>query len=91
MTAALARQPVEEIICLAAEHKDFGVSREDYFRTNEYGTRVICEAASRAGVRKIVFYSSVAVYGNAPFFTNEDTKPEPSGPYGASSLPAKKS
>ncbi|HDY89614.1 MAG TPA: NAD-dependent epimerase/dehydratase family protein [bacterium] len=43
-------------------------------RINEEGTRNICEIALSAGVKKIVYISSVAVYGpNPPQNVNEET------------------
>jgi GlcNAc-P-P-Und epimerase len=86
VNAVLAENPCDAIICLAAEHRDFGVEREAYFKTNEYGTKVICDAAAKYGIKKIVFFSSVAVYGNAATVTTEQTAPAPTSPYGASKL-----
>jgi nucleoside-diphosphate-sugar epimerase len=84
-----ASQP-EIIVSLAAEHKDFGINREDYFKTNEYGTQVICEAATKYGIKKIVFYSSVAVYGGNTEPSNEQMPPNPNLPYGESKLAGEK-
>jgi GlcNAc-P-P-Und epimerase len=84
--AVLAKNPFAAIICLAAEHRDFGIERDAYFKTNEYGTRVICDAATRNGVKKIVFFSSMAVYGNTTTPTTEETPAVPVSPYGASKL-----
>jgi nucleoside-diphosphate-sugar epimerase len=39
-----------------------------------------------AGIRELCFYSSVAVYGDAPEPRTERTTPAPAGPYGASKL-----
>ena len=83
---ALSPGDFDGIICLAAEHKDFGPSEGDYFRVNEHGTRMICEAASKSGVHQIVFFSSVAVYGPLEQPTTEATQPRPILPYGASKL-----
>ena len=80
----------ETIIALAAEHKDFGVDRESYFLTNEYGTENICKAASKAGVKSIIFYSSVAVYGNNKTPSTESMEPKPNLPYGESKLAGEK-
>jgi len=76
---------VECIIHLAAAHKDFGISREQYFKVNEEGTRNLLQCASALNIKEFVYYSSVAVYGNqqAP---NEDVNPHPSNPYGESKL-----
>jgi GlcNAc-P-P-Und epimerase len=83
---ALTQHPCDAIIALAAEHRDFGIAHDDYFRTNEHGTRMICEAAAKTGVKKIVFLSSVAVYGGTSAPTSEATPPAPATPYGASKL-----
>lgn len=78
------------IISLAAEHKDFGISKESYFKTNEYGTKVICEAATKYNIKKIVFYSTVAVYGDNIVPSTEESIPSPTNPYGASKLAGEK-
>lgn len=82
----LSSRPFDTIICLAAEHRDFGIPRQSYFDTNAEGTRQICAAANRHGVKKIVFYSSVAVYGPVATCSTEATTPAPVTPYGASKL-----
>lgn len=84
-----ASQP-DVIVSLAAEHKDFGINREAYFKTNEYGTEVICQAASKHGIKKIVFYSSVAVYGANKEPSTEQMPPNPNLPYGESKLAGEK-
>ncbi len=78
---------IDTIIHLAAEHKDFGVTEVEYFKVNEQGTKVLLEEASKSGIKKFIFYSSVAVYG-AQSGTTEDTPPAPNNPYGASKLAA---
>lgn len=83
---AIAEYGCDMIISLAAEHKDFGITRADYFKTNEYGTQVICDAATKFGIKKIIFYSSVAVYGDNTTPSDENMKPNPSNPYGESKL-----
>lgn len=87
---ALKGRKIDFIISLAAKHHDFGVGHDEYFDTNEDGTRVICEAASEAGIDKIVFFSSVAVYGIRPEISTEQMDPLPDGPYGASKLAGEK-
>ncbi|MDF1694612.1 MAG: NAD-dependent epimerase/dehydratase family protein [Saprospiraceae bacterium] len=84
LNTALALHPCSMILALAAEHKDFGLSEEEYFKTNEFGTENICKAAEKAGITKIVFYSSVAVYGNNTLPSTEEMPPNPNLPYGAS-------
>ena len=83
-------QDIDTIINLAAEHQDFGISREEYFHTNEGGSKMVCLAASRYGIQNIIFYSSVAVYGDNPFPSYEEKQPNPSNDYGASKLAAEK-
>ena len=78
---------IDAVIHLAAEHKDFGVSEEEYFTVNEHGTKVILDCATEAGIEKIIFFSSVAVYGKIEKAT-ETTAPTPSTSYGASKLAA---
>ncbi|MCX6120424.1 MAG: NAD-dependent epimerase/dehydratase family protein [Ignavibacteriales bacterium] len=84
-----AMKDVDTMIHLAAEHKDFGVAESDYFRVNEQGTRAILEEASNANIKKLIFYSSVAVYG-AQSNTTEETPPVPNNHYGASKLAAER-
>jgi GlcNAc-P-P-Und epimerase len=88
--AVLAQYPIDTIINLAAEHKDFGIDEAAYFKTNEQGTRNVCEAATQFGIKKIVFFSSVAVYGNNQTPSNEAMPPAPNMPYGASKWAAEK-
>lgn len=61
-----------------------------YREVNVLGTRGLAEAAVRAGVRRIVFVSSIAVNGSAtgerPFFAED--APNPVGAYACSKLEA---
>jgi nucleoside-diphosphate-sugar epimerase len=77
----------DTIIHLAAEHKDFGISKEEYFNVNVNGTQVLLDEASEQNIKKFIFYSSVAVYGsNQP--SSDSTIPQPNNYYGASKLKA---
>lgn len=87
---ALARGGIEMILSLAAKHHDFGVGHDEYFDTNEDGTKVLCEVASDFGIKKITFFSSVAVYGIRQEITTELTEPKPDSPYGESKLAGEK-
>lgn len=87
---ALATQDCDTILSLAAEHKDFGISRDDYFKTNEFGTKVLCDAATKKGIKNFIFYSSVAIYGNNTTPSDEEMTPNPSNHYGASKLAGEK-
>jgi nucleoside-diphosphate-sugar epimerase len=87
---AIETSQPEVIVSLAAEHKDFGINREAYFKTNECGTEIICNAATKYGIKRIVYYSSVAVYGGNTEPSNEEMPPNPNLPYGESKLAGEK-
>jgi UDP-glucose 4-epimerase len=56
---------------------------EDCARINTEGMRRVLEAAAQAGVKKLAFSSSAAVYGNNPTVPKLETMPpEPISPYG---------
>ncbi|QNO37029.1 UDP-glucose 4-epimerase GalE [Protaetiibacter sp. SSC-01] len=73
-----------------AGFKYAGVSVERPLHTyqqNVEGTRVLLAAMAEAGVDKIVFSSSAAVYGNTDQdLVTEDTPKNPTSPYGESKL-----
>jgi UDP-glucose 4-epimerase len=59
--------------------------------TNVVGTRKVLEAATRAGVKRVVFASSCAIYGNEPTMPkNESLPPAPASPYAESKLVGEK-
>lgn len=74
------------IINLAAAHHDFGITREGYFDVNENGMQVICDVASKNNISDIIFYSSVAVYGESKTASDENSLTTPSNDYGDSKL-----
>lgn len=54
----------------------------EYWSTNVEGTVHVLRAAADAGVRRVVFVSSAAVYGDAPEMPKvESMKPAPASPY----------
>jgi UDP-glucose 4-epimerase len=60
---------------------------ERYYRTNVGGTLNLLEAMSAAGVPRLVFSSTCAVYGEPDQIPiAESTLPQPVNPYGASKL-----
>ncbi|HTE29724.1 MAG TPA: NAD(P)-dependent oxidoreductase [Chryseolinea sp.] len=83
---AIQGNDIKTILSLAAKHHDFGIGHDEYFDTNEDGTRVICEAASAYDIKEIVFFSSVAVYGISENISTETMSPLPDSPYGRSKL-----
>lgn len=57
------------------------------FRLNVEGTHAVAEAARRGAVKRLVFASSAAVYGNTKEMpVKEDTAPSPISPYGSAKL-----
>ncbi|MBX3358601.1 MAG: NAD(P)-dependent oxidoreductase [Phycisphaeraceae bacterium] len=76
----------DAVLHLAAAHHDFGIEEGTYYSVNEDGARVICDEADAAGVKNICFYSTVAVFGDAPEPHHEDSPKHPVSPYGGSKL-----
>ena len=72
----------DAIVNLAAEHKDNVVPRSLYSAVNVEGARNVCRAADVLNIRKIIFTSSVAVYGAAPGGTGEEGALRPFNEYG---------
>lgn len=78
------------VLHLAAAHHDSGIARDTYFGVNEGSTALLIEAMSARQLRRICFFSSAAVYGEADVSRTEAHDPRPSGAYGASKLAAEK-
>ncbi|MDA9143658.1 NAD-dependent epimerase/dehydratase family protein, partial [Gammaproteobacteria bacterium] len=57
---------IDTIINLAAVHRDDIKPISRYDDVNVQGSKNICDAAKRHGIKKIIFTSSVAIYGFAP-------------------------
>ena len=70
------------LINLAAEHRDDVSPRSLYDEVNVGGARNLCIIAREKSIQKIIFTSSVAVYGFAPIGTNESGKIAPFNDYG---------
>ncbi len=70
------------IVNLAAEHRDDVRPRSLYDDVNVKGARNVCKAAETAGISRIVFTSTVAVYGFAPPDTGETGAINPFNDYG---------
>lgn len=74
------------VLHLAAAHHDFGINHDTYFDVNENGSRILSDEMDAAGISELCFFSSVAVYGEAPEPHFEDSPKNPKHPYGASKL-----
>ncbi len=74
---------VDVLINLAAEHLDNVTPKSLYYDTNVIGAINVCEVARRKNISKIIFTSSVAVYGYAPLGTDENGKIAPFNEYGS--------
>ena len=70
------------LINLAAVHRDDVRPLSLYDEVNVGGAKNICEVARKKNIRKIIFTSSVAVYGFAPLGTDESGKINPFNDYG---------
>lgn len=67
----LSKFRVNAIVNLAAEHRDDVTPLSKYYDVNVEGARRVCEVAEQLNIKKIIFTSSVAVYGFAPPNTDE--------------------
>ena len=89
LRATFAEHPIEGVIHIAG-FKYAGVSVKRPLHTyqqNVVGTMVLLEEMHHAGVDKIVFSSSAAVYGTPDVdLVTEDTPKNPQSPYGESKL-----
>ena len=75
---------VETVVHLAAEHRDDVTPTSLYYDVNVDGTRELLKAMDKNNVRKIIFTSSVAVYGLNKDNPNESNKKDPFNHYGES-------
>lgn len=76
------------LINLAAEHRDDVYPPALYEEVNVEGSRNVCRVARNKSIEKIIFTSSVAVYGFALLGTNESGKINPFNDYGRTKLEA---
>jgi nucleoside-diphosphate-sugar epimerase len=73
---------VDCIVNLAAVHRDDIRPLSRYDDVNVQGSVNVCEAARKHGINKIIFTSSVAIYGFAPADTDESGQPNYFNDYG---------
>jgi len=85
---ALAKHRADQIVHFAAEtHVDRSILEAgDFIRTNVEGTRVLLDAARKAGVRRFLHVSTDEVYGSlgASGAFTETSPLQPNSPYAAS-------
>ena len=77
------------IHCAAAKH-DFGVSKETYYSNNEYGTKVLMDYISERKIKRVIYYSTVSVYGHQDHPCDEDAEYKPNTVYGSSKFAGEK-
>ena len=76
------------VILLAAEHRDDVSPTSLYYDVNVQGTLNVLKAMDKAGIKNIIFTSSVAVYGLNKTNPDENHPCEPFNHYGKSKLQA---
>ena len=81
---------VDTVFHLAAQpgvRTSWGDGFATYARDNVVATQRLLDAATQAGVRRVVYASSSSVYGNADSHpTSEEVQPRPVSPYGVTKL-----
>ena len=77
-------QGQDTVVLLAAEHRDDVSPMSLYYDVNVEGTRNVLEAMDKCGVKKIIFTSSVAVYGLNKDNPDEEHPADPFNHYGKS-------
>lgn len=78
------------LINLAAEHRDNVTPRSLYDEVNVDGARNVCQVADELGIKKIIFTSSVAVYGLPEKETDESGELNYFNDYGRTKLLAER-
>lgn len=82
--------PFDIIFNLAAVHRTPGHEDKEYFETNIYGAENVIAFATKYGIKKLLFTSSIAPYGASEELKEETSLPMPNTPYGISKLVAEK-
>ena len=77
-------QGTDLVVLLAAEHKDDVTPVSLYYDINVKGAENTCIAMERNGINRLIFTSSVAVYGLNKENPNEQTPVDPFNDYGKS-------
>ena len=74
----------KSVVLLAAEHRDDVSPTSLYYDVNVQGTKNVLEAMDNAGVKNIIFTSSVAIYGLNKSNPDENHPEDPFNHYGKS-------
>ena len=80
----LISENTDAVVLLAAQHRDDVTPTSLYYDTNVGGMKVTLQAMEKKGINRIVFFSSVAVYGLNKFNPNEESPKDPFNHYGKS-------
>ncbi|MEA4967201.1 MAG: NAD-dependent epimerase/dehydratase family protein [Bacteroidaceae bacterium] len=78
------------VVLLAAQHRDDVSPTSLYYDTNVGGLEVTLKAMEKNNIKRLVFFSSVAVYGINKDNPNEDSPKDPFNHYGKSKWEAEK-
>jgi nucleoside-diphosphate-sugar epimerase len=79
---------IDEIYNFAAVHTTPGHADWEYYWTNTLGAIYVCDFARRNSIPKIVFTSSIAVYGPTESLLDEESNLHPVSAYGKSKFGA---
>ena len=72
------------VVLLAAQHRDDVKPHSLYYDTNVEGMKVTLQAMENNGIKELIFFSSVAVYGLNKENPNENSIKDPFNHYGKS-------
>ncbi len=84
LTAAM--QGCDAVLHLAAAHHDFGIATQTFHDVNVMGMENVCAAMLTNSIKRLCFYSTVAVYGEQKPPVDESTTPAPISDYGKTKL-----
>lgn len=75
---------INSVVLLAAEHRDDVSPTSLYYDVNVEGTKNVLEKMDEAGIKHLIFTSSVAIYGLNKINPNENYPEDPFNHYGKS-------
>jgi UDP-glucose 4-epimerase len=87
MAAAIKGQQVVYHLAAKTSVPESVAKPEEYWRNNVEGTVRVLKAAADAAVRRVVFVSSAAIYGDSPETPKvESMRPDPKSPYAVTKM-----